>query len=384
MKEVPENLENLIAKYLGNQASMNEIDELTEWIRQDENEKIFEEYAEINYAVEYNMTQFDLDKAKEKLFRKIKRDKNIFYRKKFQNILKYAAVLLIIVGAGYFYQEYSFNSDLPTRVIPKEGSITLELENGMIEVINTQSSKEITDSQGNIVGNQKNDLLTYNLNENKEVLVYNTLKVPYGKRFEIQLSDGTKVFLDAGTSLKYPVSFIRNHPREVFLNGEAYFDVSEDKDQPFRVNVGALNIEVLGTEFNVQAYTEDQSFDVILVEGSVKLYQNLEDKNKMTIFPGERGVFNRKEKTITVDEVNTTVYTAWRKGELVFRNMTFNNIIKKLERHFNVVIINQNKLLSEQVFNASFNNDSIESVLSYFEDISDLQYEFKDNIIYIK
>lgn len=384
MNKMPANLEKLIAKYLDNQASLNEIDELTEWIEQDENEQIFKQYSEINYAVEYNMKQFDLDKAKEKLFRKIRRDKNIFYRKKFQNILKYAAVLLIIVGAGYFYQEYSFNSDLPTRVIPKEGSITLELENGMIEVINTQSSKEITDSQGNIVGNQKNDLLTYNLNENKEVLVYNTLKVPYGKRFEIQLSDGTKVFLDAGTSLKYPVSFIRNHPREVFLNGEAYFDVSEDKDQPFRVNVGALNVEVLGTEFNVQAYTEDQSFDVVLVEGSVKLYQNLEDKNKMTIFPGERGVFNRKEKTITVDEVNTTVYTAWRKGELVFRNMTFNNITKKLERHFNVVIINQNKLLSEQVFNASFNNDSIESVLSYFEDISDLQYEFKDNIIYIK
>lgn len=384
MNKMPANLEKLIAKYLDNQASLNEIDELTEWIEQDENEQIFKQYSEINYAVEYNMKQFDLDKAKEKLFRKIRRDKNIFYRKKFQNILKYAAVLLIIVGAGYFYQEYSFNSDLPTRVIPKEGSITLELENGMIEVINTQSSKEITDSQGNIVGNQKNDLLTYNLNENKEVLVYNTLKVPYGKRFEIQLSDGTKVFLDAGTSLKYPVSFIRNHPREVFLNGEAYFDVSEDKDQPFRVNVGALNVEVLGTEFNVQAYTEDQSFDVVLVEGSVKLYQNLEDKNKMTIFPGERGVFNRKEKTITVDEVNTTVYTAWRKGELVFRNMTFNNITKKLERHFNVVIINQNKLLSEQVFNASFNNDSIESVLSYFQDISDLQYEFKDDIIYIK
>lgn len=379
-----ENINKIIAKYLSNQGTAEEIDRLTELIGESNNERVFEEYVRINYAVEYNMTEFDINKAKKKLLRRIRKDKNIFYLKRFQNTLKYAAVITIILFAGYFYQHDYFISNSNKVITPKDESITLELENGMIEVINPDTSKEIRDSQGNIVGNQQNDQITYSGITASEELIYNKLTVPYGKRFNIQLSDGTQVYLNSGTVLKFPVKFLPGKDRHVYLHGEAYFDVVKDKVHPFRVKADKLNVEVLGTEFNVQAYEEDSTTDVVLVEGSVALFSGESTSELYKLQPGERGVYQRDNGQILSENVNTTVYTAWRRGELVFRNMNFQNIILKLERHYNVKIENKNEALNKEIFNASFNNESLENVLGYFQDITDMTYKVKGHSIYIR
>lgn len=379
-----EKIEGAITKYLNNQATAKEIEKLTEWLSQTDNEKIFSEYVKINYAAEYNMTEFDINKAKNQLLQRIRKDKNIFYQRRFQNILKYAAVLLVIISIGYFYQQESFIEKNNDMITPNEGSITLELENGMIEVINPTNSKEIRDSQGNIVGNQRNDQISYSRNTAPQELEYNKLRVPYGKRFNIQLSDGTQVYLNSGTMLRYPVQFLPGKNRQVFLKGEAYFQVTKDAAHPFKVNTSGLNVEVLGTEFNVQAYQEDNTTDVVLVEGSVGLFTEENTSELYKLRPGERGSYQRSKGEIYSQRVNTTVYTAWRRGELVFRNMNFQNIILKLERHYNVKIENSNEALNQEVFNASFNNEPIENVLSYFQDISNMSYKVKGHTIYIK
>ena len=303
------------------------------------------------------------------------------FEKKY-HLFKYAAVAVLFLGLGYFYQQgyFSNNSEL---VFPSE-SITLELENGNIQIINEDGSTKVVDDKGNIVGTQEGNQLVYSNDIIKDKLVYNTLTVPYGKRFEIRLSDGTVVNLNAGTSLKYPVKFIKGENRQVFLNGEAFFDVTSDKEHPFIVNAEALNVEVFGTEFNVSAYPEDTTTDVVLVEGSVALYSEEETvKEGITIVPGTKGSLDKNANSISTEKVNIEIYTQWMEGGLVFRNSSFENISKKLERHYNVKIINTNKQLNNEVFNASFNEESIDIILNDFKNSFDFKYKIEENIIYI-
>ncbi|WP_431243682.1 FecR family protein [Flavobacterium sp. P21] len=218
-------------------------------------------------------------------------------------------------------------------------------------------------------------------------MVYNTIKIPYGKKFRLQLSDGTFVHLNSGTTLKYPIKFIAGENRQVFLDGEAFFDVAKDKKHPFIVNVDNLNVRVLGTHFNVSNYPEDTSTDVVLVEGSVGMYQPNEefDALKNTILkPGFKGTFNKENTKISTKPVITDIYTSWINGGLTFRNMTFKNIITKLERRYNVTIVNKNEKLANEKFNASFKEESIENVMSYFNDIHGINYTIKGNQILIK
>jgi ferric-dicitrate binding protein FerR (iron transport regulator) len=183
------------------------------------------------------------------------------------------------------------------------------------------------------------------------------------------------------------VKFIASQNRQVFLDGEAFFEVAKDKKHPFLVNANNLNIRVLGTHFNVSNYPEDGLIDVVLVEGSVGLYTANEkfDADKNTVLkPGYKGSFDKKDNHIETKAVNTDLYTSWMQGRLMFKNMSFNDITKKLERHYNVIIVNQNKKLANEKFHASFGDEPIEKVLSYFNDVHGISYTIKNNEILIK
>jgi len=210
------------------------------------------------------------------------------------------------------------------------------------------------------------------------------LTVPYGKRFDIVLSDSTQVHLNAGTSIKYPVKFIKGKDREVHLTGEAFFEVAKDAGHPFIVNANGLNIRVLGTKFNVSAYPEDSTTKTMLVEGSVGLYQDIAYNPEKTTFlkPGHLASLNKANKDISVERAEISLYTGWMKGNLIFRHVPFKNIIKKLERHYNVVITNHNKALGNELFTASFDNATLEQVLETFQNNYGLEYRIeKDEII---
>jgi transmembrane sensor len=303
-------------------------------------------------------------------------------------VLRYisiAASIIVLLSIGWAYQKNIFKTENTSIIDPN--AITLQLANGEIQVISSNKKSQVTDSDGNVVGNQNGNKIVYDTETSVEKLVYNTLKIPYGKRFELQLSDGTVVHLNSGTTLKYPVKFIAGENRQVFLDGEAFFDVTKDKKHPFIVNADNLNVRVLGTHFNVSSYPEDAQTDVVLVEGSVGLYSGNEtfDATKNTVLkPGFKGSFNKNNRSIATKAVNTSVYTSWMQGRLTFRNMSFRDISKKLERHYNVTIETQNKKLADEKFYASFGDEPIEKVLSYFNDIHGINYVIKNNEIVIK
>jgi hypothetical protein len=303
----------------------------------------------------------------------------------FKKYMAIAASIVVLLSIGLSYKN-SLNTPKINPVINSD-EITLQLENGEIQVISEGKKSQVTNANGQVIGNQNGNKIAYDTETSIEELVYNTLKIPNGKRFELQLSDGTIVHLNSGTTLKYPVKFIAGENRQVFLDGEAFFDVAKDKKHPFVVNADRLNVRVLGTHFNVSSYPEDDLADVVLVEGSVGMYNASEQFNadKNTILkPGYKGSFNKNNSRINTKEVNTDMYTSWMNGGLMFRDMSFNNICKKLERRYDVIIINKNNKLANEKFNASFGDKPIEKVLTYFKDVYGFDYTTKNNVITIK
>jgi len=374
-------------KFLNNSANAKELDFLNDCIQQNENEPVFKDYIKTKLVITYGMNNPNSSEIKDRLLKEIQKDKSTVRRLRVKSVLKYAAIFLLIFGLGFYVKKDNKTEITNSKVVPKVEDITLELENGNVLVITENGSSTVIDKQGNVVGAQNGNTLVYDDTQNQEVLIYNTLRVPKGKRFEIKLSDDTMVFLNSGSSLKYPVRFIKGQERKVYLNGEAFFDVEKDTAHPFVVNAQEVDIQVLGTEFNVSTYPEDINIDVVLVEGSVQLAQeNMgQETNTFALEPGFNASFSKKEKVFSKKKVNTSLYTSWMSGQTRFRKVSFEEITKKLERLYNVVIVLNNKKLANEKFNATINVDkqNIEDVLESFNTLYEIDFTILNNEIII-
>lgn len=377
--------EELIVKFITNQANQEEIELLSQWLEDVDNQKVFQGFVKTNYAIDYIMDTFDPNETKKLLFQKIKEEKSVFYKRRIPSYFKYAAVIIATIGIAYFYQNNNSSQQNDSLLIPKDEAITLVLDNGKIQTINPSNSMNVYDKAGKIIGRQNKSKIIYSGNISSNTLVYNTLKIPYGKRFDVTLSDGTIVHLNSGTTLRYPVQFLKNQSRNVFLIGEAFFEVAKDKVHPFTVNAAEVKVEVLGTKFNVNSYKEENTSDVVLVEGKVALYKSQKTAQNLTFLtPGLKGTIVKGEQNFSKEEVNTENYTGWMQGSLVFKKKSFNSIIRTLERNYNVTFINKDKALGKEIFNARFDNEPIEVVLKYLSDSYAINYTIKDNMVIIE
>ncbi|GAA3582331.1 FecR family protein [Snuella lapsa] len=323
------------------------------------------------------------DMFKEQSWSRIQEKLNSKKKKKsFGRFYKYAAIFVISLGLAYLYQQGVFSKHNEQLIIPEE-KITLQLDNGTLEVVEEDGSIKIVDEQGNVVGVQKGNQLIYNNNGvKKEQLVYNTLVVPYGKRFQVKLSDGTVVDINAGSSLKYPVNFIKGQNRQVFVEGEMYFNVAKDKEHPFVVTAKDMDVKVLGTQFNISSYPEDNKINTVLVEGAVSILDK-QSSVATELRPGFMASWDKQKKDIVIKEADIEMHTAWIDGRIIFRHTNFNNVIKKLERHYNVTILNNNVELSSRYLAASFDIETIEDVFDAFKEYYGIDYTISDNKIII-
>nr|WP_293168107.1 FecR domain-containing protein [Allomuricauda sp.] len=371
-----------ITKLLLGTISEKEIMELQDWLEDPNNQKILEAYVRDYHDLNLATLKNNLDEAYSKVNNRID-DKTKPIKRLFPDWMKYAAAVIVLMALGLIYQQGFFSTEEQYVLVPKEDTITLELNNGIVQSIDVSGNKEYRDREGNVVYVQNQGLIRYSKVTENEVLVYNTLLVPNGKTFQVELSDGTRVQLNAGSSLKYPVNFLEEGPRKVFLTGNAYFDVTKNTANPFVVNVDELDVKVLGTEFNISAYEEDENIDVVLVEGAVNMAGKNQSQDLVELVPGQKGSFDPNSKDVLVEEVDTSLYTSWRQGSLVYRELAFNKILKKLERHYNIEIVNNNVELGEEVFNARFDRMEIEEVLGYFKDIHDIDFTVENNKVTI-
>lgn len=169
--------------------------------------------------------------------------------------------------------------------------------------------------------------------EREDRLALNRLEIPRGGEFQITLEDGTEVWLNAESSLRYPEHF-NGEGREVELSGEAYFKVARESGRPFRVRIDGQVIEVHGTEFNVMSYEEDQYVYTTLVEGSISLHPDGANPSELILTPGHQAVFAKADCSTSVHRVKTEVVTSWRSGMFVFEDQTLDQIMRQLSRWY--------------------------------------------------
>jgi len=367
----------LIDSYLSGSCSEKEKRQLEEFL---------DAYQEGNIG--FNEREYgDMDALEKRIFKNIQKNipleketKLFELNKKAIPFMKYAAVLVIGTIAAISF----FTNDASEIIDANE--IVLELDDGTKKNINLESEEKIKNSKGQILGFQEKEKIVYKNTTSQHKLAYNKLYVPYGKNIQIKLSDGSLVHLNSGSTLKYPVQFIKGMEREIYLDGEAYFEVSKNKEDAFIVHSNDVYTKVYGTEFNVSSYKNDDSEEIVLVEGSVGVYKKKTEEGKgkqVLLVPNEKASFNKANAQLSIKTVNVKKYTIWKSGVLLFENDRFENIIRKLERHYNVTIQNNSSVLNNIRFTGTFDIETIEQVLNSFNSYRSFTYTRNKNEIII-
>ena len=368
-------IENIILKFFNDDCSSIELEELLDFILIEENYAIFKDYVNINHFATMTLNKFDKSSLINELETRIKKEKRTNKIKSYkQSLLLVAAVFICVFGLSYLADFNKIDTDSKNIILTTSSGQKVILDANEIQLKKLDGIVET-----------KSNTLVYNKDENLETFVKNTIDVPYGKRFKLNLSDGTLVYLNSGSSLTYPVSFIDGIDREVFLSGEAFFDVSSDSLNTFKVVSTGSYVEVYGTKFNFKDYQEDNFSEVILTEGSLGVKNTISDSETIVLRPGDKAKVNYAGDGVEIKEVNTMLYTSWIDGRIIFRDENINNMITKLERIYDVIIINNNDKLNDEYINATIltETESIENVLDYLEEIYNLNYKIINNKIII-
>ncbi|PKV50468.1 FecR family protein [Aquimarina sp. MAR_2010_214] len=378
---------NQILRYLNNEMSERELIKFKKLLNDDENLNEFKKYIITDHYIQLGKNDFDNQKALSLFQKHIQSTKSHSKTRKnrINNYLKYAAVFVgLIIGTTIYLNKDIFNTDDIVN------EVTLQLSDGSFETIqSTELFKEIKSDDGTVVGVQEKSKIVYN-NEKENVAEVstkiNTLKVPYGKKFQLVLSDGTTVHVNAGSTLKFPVQFAVGQVREVELSGEAYFEVARNEKAPFIVSTNGIKTEVLGTKFNVSSYDDDSFSEVVLVEGSVGVFKDEQRFNKDTdqiLKPNQKASLIISDQNMSISTVKTENYIAWVDGILLFRNESFESIAKKLERSYDKKITINYQKIKEEKFTGQFDVESIEDVLKTFKSNTSFNFTIKENEIII-
>ncbi|MBN1819520.1 MAG: FecR family protein [Prolixibacteraceae bacterium] len=203
--------------------------------------------------------------------------------------------------------------------------------------------------------------------------VWNEVKTSTGMQSKFTLPDGSQVWLNSSTTLKYPLVF--GDYREVELSGEAFFDVQKKENLPFILKMNKINIEVVGTSFNVLNYSEESQTEITLKSGKIKLFSgNYSDKKEITTMePGQRAVYVDSLRKVFIDDVEVIKYTAWMEGKLIIDD-PMDEVVRKLNRWFNVDMILQDKSLHEYIYKATFEDETLDQVLELLKLSAPIEY----------
>lgn len=257
------------------------------------------------------------------------------------------------------------------------GKITLRLIKGENVSLDEDDPTITYSTSGKNVNVGHSKSLSQEIKHNDET-AYNTLVVPYGKRSKIQLSDGSTVWINSGSRLTFPAVF-NGKTREVYIEGEAIFEVTHNKQKPFMVLSENQEIKVLGTVFNVNNYADEDSAFTVLKSGSVEIRYGKNntktDNNNLKISPGTLASYDKKAKSMVSEIVDVDRYFSWREGVLIFRNDDLRTIMRRLSRYYNLDIAIKNEKLANQTFSGHLDlKEDVEKVIGAIKKTTDFNY----------
>ncbi|WP_165503615.1 FecR family protein [Pedobacter hiemivivus] len=254
-----------------------------------------------------------------------------------------AAVVLLTLATAFYFFNYPLTSDKnqvalanSDKVVPGSNKATLTLADGSTVTLDAATPLDEINQFGVKISKSGEGRLVYMGDKNVEVTnAYNTIRTPKGGQYEVTLPDGTKVWLNAASKLRFPVAFAANE-RNVELSGEAYFEVTKDKKRPFRVKSAQQEITVLGTHFNVNAYNDDVFAKTTLLEGSVRVNKG---SSQALLTPGQQAVSNTGSAVISVrKDVDVNESVAWKNGLFMFEQEDIFSIMNKISRWYDIEV----------------------------------------------
>lgn len=388
-KEVSEKIEisYLLARFLGSELDDHEQIQLDKWLNEDvthqslledlmrteEREKRFELIDRINLDYEW------------KRFQKNTAPKIIPMKIKWLDLARYAAVIVLpMLIAGYLlFQNYNANqfaANLPA-IEPGTQTAHLILSNGK-KIALDEMALRMKEANNEVIIENKERTLNYTSVNDKiktQSTIFNELLIGKGEEYQLVLSDGTRVWLNSESRLKFPVQFANNR-REVILEGEAFFEVTKNPNAPFIVKTGPMDIEVLGTSFNVSAYKDEASIQTTLVEGKVKVSSNIGQSFEQILKPNEQAVFSKSNNQFEVIEVNAALYASWREGIFVFDEENLDDILRKLSRWYDINVFFQSEEVRAYQFSGKLPRfKNCNELLDMIEKTTDVQFTMKEN-----
>jgi hypothetical protein len=329
--------EIMAAFFTGSQTEQDERD-FEEWTKESDRHRAFvdrllnpKEYEENRRALD----KFQVEEAWSKMDKKIG-DTKVRKLPSWKWGVRYAAVVLVLLSAGvyYWWNSEEVREEVPVlyqiaagttgaRLTLGDGSVVDVLKDRAVELKEVDGTKIVTDSIS----------IDYSTQETVDTAeVMNTVQTLTGMEYMLTLSDGTRVFLNAETKLKFPTKF-RKEERVVVLEGEAYFEVRKDATHPFIVKANDVDVKVLGTSFNLRSYSDENSIATTLVSGKVAVSAG---ENSEEIVPGEQAVYMKETGKMEVKPIDVTLYTAWHTGKFIFRNETLEEMMSYLARWYGV------------------------------------------------
>ena len=383
-------LARIIAASLKGNANDEEQRTLREWLSvSTRNEKIYDGFKD-GKRLEQKIVesrQINWEKDYQQFITKRQRTRK---NRRMKTIIRYAAILTLpIVAASIFLLQKNDRQaivSISEVIKPGEHKAVLITGGGDRITLSDSTLSPIQEQNGMIV-NVTNNKVSYILPEDSLCTqgspIFNTLQIPRGGEYFLTLADGTEVWLNAETEIRYPVQFTGDK-RVVYLDGEAYFTVAPDKNKPFTVVSTHASVSVLGTQFNFRAYPDERDVQTTLVSGSV-IMQSEKYKQQIKLVPGEQGVLEKNSAKLMKQEVNTYLYTAWKDGRFAFRDARLEDLFNILARWYDLSVFYQSPEAKDIRFTGDLNKtDDFKSILKIIEQNERVIFTVNQRTVFIQ
>lgn len=381
-------------------------EEFVSWLQEEENKHLFEEVTTNRMAFlqkEYGQ-QIEPELEWQKLWQQMQKDshtpipeKRKINRRVWYSMAAGVCVLMALAGGLLLQQGKGKKSVSPMAQIEHVGKRNAQLIVSTGEVLDLSQEKIYQKAvDGTLITNDTLKLLSYQSDTQKTTIirtgeynapekikketVYHTLRIPAGADYQVTLADGTKVWLNCESTLRYPVEF-GDEKREVYLDGEGYFEVNKAAEWPFIVNTEQMQVKVTGTKFNVKSYSTEPIVHTTLVEGSVWAYT---DQTQVQLTPSEQFRYDKETGKTSVQKVDTELYTGWIEGMFVFRNQRLEDVMNDLARWYNMTIFYSTAETKEIRISTNLNRyKNIDDLLEIINESGKVVVARKDNTITI-
>lgn len=379
-------LDKLFDKFLNRTCTADELRQLFEYF-QTSDENILRKLIEAEITRPDNDGDLLSERQKQQLERvhqnikiQLSRKPQVFTT--FRRILPYAAAILLFIGVGIFYYMHTQEVDERIQLSSKYGDdvepggnkATVTLSDGTVVELSEQQT-EIVVSQTGLRYSDGQEVI-----ETSKEVTYATLATPRGGQYQLTLPDGTKLWLNAASSVRYPTTFTGKE-RRVTLQGEGYFEVKENKEQAFIVETTQQHLKVLGTSFNINAYPNESATVTTLLSGSVELHSK-ENKVSDKLKPEQQAILN--SKGFLVNTIDVHPFIAWKDGEFRFKETPLHEAIRQIERWYDLEV-DYSQIPSDIEIYAYIRRDKkLSSVLVALEKITHLKFEVKERRLMIK